>query len=228
MPAYNEESNIEDVVKSWYPVLDGKSTNSQIVIADTGSTDRTHEILQKMQANYPQLVLLNSERKEHGPKLVSLYNYCIKSNADYIFQTDSDGQTSPYDFDAFWEKRELYSGIFGNRCVRGDGKVRAFVEKIVCLLLKFIFGINVPDANAPFRLMKSDVLKKYLSKIPSDYNLPNIMITTFFVYYGENIKFNNITFSPRMHGKNSINLVKIFKIGWHALYDFANFKKQMQ
>lgn len=28
MPAYNEEENIEEVVKSWYKVLEGKSENS--------------------------------------------------------------------------------------------------------------------------------------------------------------------------------------------------------
>ena len=46
MPAYNEEANIEDTIKSWYPILEGKSEESRIVIADSGSTDSTHMILQ--------------------------------------------------------------------------------------------------------------------------------------------------------------------------------------
>ena len=37
MPAYNEESNIEEVVKAWYPVLEGKSARSKLVIADSGT-----------------------------------------------------------------------------------------------------------------------------------------------------------------------------------------------
>ena len=45
MPAYNEETNIEDTVKAWYGVLKGKSELSRIVIADSGSKDKTHEIL---------------------------------------------------------------------------------------------------------------------------------------------------------------------------------------
>ena len=45
MPAYNEEDNISDVVKSWYKVLDGKGEGSRLVVADSGSKDRTHEIL---------------------------------------------------------------------------------------------------------------------------------------------------------------------------------------
>jgi len=48
MPAYNEEKCIEKVVKQWYPLLEGKGDNSRLVVADSGSTDRTHEILRKI------------------------------------------------------------------------------------------------------------------------------------------------------------------------------------
>ena len=48
MPAYNEQDNIEEVVSSWYSVLEGKSPESRVVVADSGSTDNTHAILEKM------------------------------------------------------------------------------------------------------------------------------------------------------------------------------------
>ena len=44
MPAYNEEANIVEVVKEWYPVLEGKHEDSKMVIADGGSKDNTLEI----------------------------------------------------------------------------------------------------------------------------------------------------------------------------------------
>lgn len=231
MPAYNEDENIEKVVESWYPILslEGVSNESKIVIADSGSKDRTHEILVRLKNNkYPRLDILHTDNQYHGPKVIALYDYAINNNADYIFQTDSDGQTNPNEFDIFWKNRDKYSGIFGNRTVRGDGKDRAFVEKIVCLLLNIYFGVKVPDANAPFRLMKTDCVKKYLYRLDSDYNLPNIMITTYFSFYKENIKFIEISFKSRTAGKNSINFKKIFHIGWKALGDFHNFKKDMK
>ena len=40
-------------------------------------------------------------------------------------------------------------------------------------------GVNVPDANAPFRLMKAETVEKYLYRMPADYNLPNIILTAF-------------------------------------------------
>lgn len=227
IPAYNEEENIEQVVRSWYEVLADKDEQSKMVIADSGSMDNTHIILKKLQKEFPKLEILTDTDKQHGPKVISLYDYAIRNGADYIFQTDSDGQTDPKEFDGFWQERLKYDGVFGWRQERGDGKSRAYVERIVCLLLNMFFGVKIPDANAPFRLMKVDIVKKYLYKLPSDYNIPNIMITTYFAYYNENILFKKISFKPRQGGVNSINIPRIIKIGWKALGDFRRLKKAL-
>lgn len=228
MPAYNEEANIEDTVKSWYGVLEGKGESSRLVIADSGSKDRTHEILIGLKKDYPKLEILSNTDRQHGPKVIALYDYAIKNGIEYIFQTDSDGQTNSGEFEQFWKLRKKYDGIFGQRNERGDGKSRAFVQGVVCTLLRMYFGVRVPDANAPFRLMKTDVVKKYLHNMRSNYNLPNIMMTTYFVYYHEKSKFIPITFKPRQGGVNSINIPKIIGIGWKALGDFRVLKKGMK
>ena len=100
-------------------------------------------------------------------------------------------------------------------------------SKVVCFLLKSFYGVSIPDANAPYRLMKTDTLRKYLYRLPMDYALPNIMITTFFVYYKEPVDFSVITFQPRQYGTNSINIHKIIRIGLKAMRDFYRFKKEM-
>jgi glycosyltransferase involved in cell wall biosynthesis len=227
MPAYNEEENIEEVVSSWYPVLEGKSPESRLVVADAGSKDKTHEILLRMKETMPQIDIISDTGTFHGPKVIALYNYAIANGADYIFQTDSDGQTLPEEFGAFWDMRTAYKGIFGHRKVRGDGKSRAFVEKVVCFLLKLYFHVKVPDANAHFRLMNAQTVAKYIGRLDKDYNLPNIMMTTYFSYYGEEMTFKEVTFRPRQGGTNSINIKKIIKIGWKALKDFHDLKKAM-
>ena len=228
MPAYNEEANIESVIRQWYPILSGKSSNSRMVIADSGSDDRTHALIVELQKEFPQLEILAHTEKQHGPKIIALYDYAIRNNADYIFQTDSDGQTSPDEFDEFWKMRMDFDGIFGHRKIREDGRSRAFIENVVCWLLKLYFGVKIPDANAPFRLMRSDVVRKYLYKMPPDYNLPNIILTTYFVRFKEKTFFKTISFRPRQGGKNSINVIRIVKIGWKALNDFYKIKKEMQ
>ncbi len=224
MPAYNEEANIEQVVRQW---LRAGGDGSRLVVADSGSTDSTHEKLRALQEKHGNLEILSETGKQHGPKLMALYDYAIKHGADYIFQTDSDGQTNPEEFQSFWELRDEYDIILGKRLKRGDGRVRAFVERVVCMLLSVFFGVRAPDANAPFRLMKAETIKKYLDRLPWDYNLPNIMLTVYFVFYNEKLIFKEISFKPRQGGKNSVNIRKIIGIGWKALGDFRRFRKGM-
>ena len=229
MPAYNEEENMEAVIRQWYPVLTFGSEDSRLVIADSGSVDKTHEIIEGLRENgYPQLVAYPDTLKQHGPKVIALYKYAIDHGADYVFQTDSDGQTDPEEFKSFWEMRTAYDAIFGRRVNRGDGKSRAFVESVVCFLLRLYFDVKVKDANAPFRIFNTAVLNKYIGRFEEDYNLPNIMLTTFYAYYHENYNFVDISFKPRQGGVNSINIPKIVKIGWKALGDFRKFKKAMR
>ena len=200
---------------------------SRLIIIDDGSKDSTYSIMQEYAKNRPLFTPLTKPNGGHGPTVLYGYRYAIENHADYVFQTDSDGQTNPSEFEAFWDNRNHYDAIIGNRSVRGDGKDRKFVENTVCFLLKLIFGVKVTDANAPFRLMKTELVAKYIDKLPEDFNLPNIMFTTYFVYFKEKVKFINITFKPRQGGTNSINIKKIVKIGWKALFDFRKFRKEI-
>ena len=227
IPAYNEEESIEGVVRQWYPLLAGKADSSRLVIADSGSTDGTHDILTGLQREFPKLVVLSETLTQHGPKLIVMYRYASDKKADYIFQTDSDGQTDPAEFGVFWDARGDFDAILGNRQARGDGRGRAFVERVVCLLLLLYFGIRVPDANAPFRLMRCSLVEKYIDRFPSDYALPNIMLTTYFAYYHERLSFKNVSFKPRQGGVSSVNIPKIVHTGWRALSDFRAFKRAM-
>ena len=54
LPAYNEEENIESVVRSWYAILSGKDEESRIVVADSESKDKTHEKLLALQKEFPK------------------------------------------------------------------------------------------------------------------------------------------------------------------------------
>lgn len=230
MPAYNEEINIKKTLDAWYPVIErhNESGKSRLVVINDGSKDDTYKVMQEYAETHPLFVPLSKANGGHGSTVIYAYNYAIKQGADWIFQTDSDGQTNPDEFDDFWNERASYDAILGHRQIRGDGPQRAFVEKVVCFLLRLYFGVKVPDANAPFRLMRMETVNKYLDKMPEDYNLPNIMLTTYFSYYKENITFKNVSFQPRQGGVNSIDLPKIVKIGWKAVGDFKRFKKGMR
>lgn len=213
----------------WYPVIEkyNGGGESRLVIINDGSKDDTYNILQKLSEKRPLLKPLTKSNGGHGPTVLYGYRYAIQNHADYIFQTDSDGQTDPREFAQFWALRSQYDAIIGNRSDRQDGSSRKFVELTLLFILRCMFGVKIPDSNAPFRLMKRELVEQYIQKMPENFNLPNVMLTTYFVYFHEKVKFLPITFKPRQGGTNSINIKKIIKIGWQALGDFRMLKKQI-
>lgn len=229
-PAYNEAENIEQFVLSWYPLIEEHSANglSRLVVIDDGSKDETYTLLQALAEKHSLLIPITKRNGGHGAAVLYGYRFALDNDADYIFQTDSDGQTDPAEFAQFWENRRNFDAQFGNRVVRGDGKQRALVEKVVCLLVRLYFGSAVPDANAPFRLMSHDYVRDIIRFIPDDYALPNIVLTALGPRFGKTICFREISFKPRTTGKNSINMKRIVRIGRQALQDFASIRRTVK
>lgn len=229
IPAYNEADNIEKLIANWYPIIEKHNANnlSRLVIINDGSKDNTYALIKEAEKTHPLLQGLTKPNGGHGDTVLFGYRYAINHNADFIFQTDSDNQTNPQEFEGFWKLRNSYDAVIGNRSNRKDGEQRVLVEKSLLMLLRLYFGIKIPDSNAPFRLMRTSLVNKYINKLPQHYNLPNVMFTTYFAYFHEKVKFKKITFTPRQGGVNSINLRKIAKIGVNALGDFRQLRKHI-
>jgi glycosyltransferase involved in cell wall biosynthesis len=228
IPAYNEEENIEIVVREWHDVVVKINTESRIVVIDDGSKDNTYTKLKELQKELPQLEAITKPNSGHGATVLYGYRVALEKEADYVFQTDSDRQTLPEEFWLFWNDRDNFSVIIGYRNHRQDGIPRIFVTKVLKILLWCIFHINITDANTPFRLMKKDVLRAYIKFIPPDFNLANVLLTVYFIKFSKNVKFIPISFRPRARGINSINFIKIVKIGKKAINDFISIKKKME
>lgn len=224
IPAYNEATNIAQIAREWHIIAAKISKDSRLVIIDDGSKDNTAKILKNLQSELLQLTVLTKPNSGHGATVLYGYNYALEQKADFIFQTDSDGQTLSEEFWSFWEQRQNFTAIIGHRSKREDGLSRVFVTKILKLTLRCIFGVNINDANTPFRLLKKEILQKYITKIPQNFNLPNVLLTVCLIKNKEAVKFILITFRPRQGGINFINLRRISKIGWQAVKDFWQLK----
>ena len=231
MPAYNEAENIESTIEQWYPIVEELSSedmDAKLVIANDGSKDGTFAIMQKLAYKYPLFVPLDKPNSGHGATVLYLYRYSISNGADYIFQTDSDGQTNPEEFWQMWENRNTYDFQIGYRKSRQDGVSREFVTKILRIVVWLMFHKRVTDANTPFRLMKTNKLQPIMNIIPQDYFLCNVAISAIAVKWGYRIGWYTISFKPRQGGVNSINLKKIFKIGIKAVSDFRIINKNLK
>lgn len=231
MPAYNEEANIEEVIREWHPVcekINAEGHEAKLVIANDGSKDNTFGIMQQLQKKYPFFLPLDKPNSGHGATVLFLYHYAIDNGANYVFQTDSDGQTRPDEFWQMWENREKYDFQIGTRGGRQDGASRVFVTKTLRLVVWMMFHVWVKDANTPFRLLKIEKLKPILDIVPKDYNLANVAVSAIAVRWNYNIGWYPITFRPRQGGVNSINMKRIFGIGKKALGDFRQINRALK
>ena len=231
MPAYNEAENIEETIKQWYPVvekLQEGGADSKLCIANDGSKDNTFEIMSGLKEKYPLFEPLDKPNSGHGATVLYLYRHAIANGANYIFQTDSDGQTNPEEFWEMWKNRSKYDFQIGHRLGRQDGASRVFVTKTLRLVVWLMFHEWVTDANTPFRLMRTDKLQPIMNVIPQDYFLCNVAISAIAVKWNYKIGWYKITFKPRQGGVNSINMKRIFKIGRQALGDFRKINKNLK
>lgn len=227
IPAYNEGENIAATVREWIPVVVDAGPESHLVIINDGSKDNTLAILRAMESSNPQLMVLDKPNGGHGAAIYYGYKAALNAGADYVFQTDSDRQTLPEEFKPFWAKRHNFDACMGVRTHRQDGFSRVLVTWVLRVALGLTFGINIPDSNVPFRLMRAQVLAEDLALIPESHNLINVMLATVFCARKRHIAWIPITFRPRQGGVNSVNFRKIIRIGFKAVCDFLAFRKTL-
>lgn len=227
IPAYNEEANIRDVIEDWYPVVEkyNGEGKSRLLIIDDGSKDSTYGIIKEYAKQRPLLEAVTKQNGGHGSTVLYGYHHALSKGADYIFQTDSDGQTVPEEFHDFWKQRKEYDMVIGYRKNREDGLSRVFVTKVLKAVIFCCFHVKLTDANTPFRLMNAETLQKHIGAVPKDFNLSNVLISVIYAKNNVNTQYVPITFRPRQGGKNSINLKSIAKIGKQAVKDFRNINK---
>jgi len=225
IPAYNEEENINSVIEDWYPIVERIGNGSKLVLIDDGSKDSTYTMMKKAAETRAAFEPVTKPNGGHGATVLYGYRYAIDAGADYVFQTDSDGQTIPEEFWDFWNIREKYDMVIGHRKGRQDGISRIVVTKVLKMVLKLCFNVTIKDANTPFRLMKAQILSENMKFIPKDYNLSNVMVSVIYAKKKLPVKYLPVTFRQRQGGVNSINIKKITKIGKQALKDFLSINK---
>lgn len=230
IPAYNEQENIKTVIDEWYPIVEQHHGNGQsrLVVIDDGSKDDTYRIMQECGKERPLFIPLTKANSGHGASVLYAYQYALKSKADYIFQTDSDGQTRPEEFEEFWNNRQSHDMVIGWRRGREDGFARIVVTKTLKYVIRLCFGVSVTDANTPFRLLSRQTLATCMEQIPPGFNLSNVILSVLCAKKALRVKYIPITFRPRQGGVNSINLRRIFRIGMHALVDFYRINKTLK
>ena len=220
IPVYNEERNIEILINDWIGVL--KENEMDLLLIDDGSKDRSCEIIKNFKKDKKNILLIEKANSGHGDSIIVGYNFAVEQSYNHIFQVDSDNQFSASDFNLLWSSSEKDNDlILGNRKTRNDPIFRVFLSKIILkMFIKILFFKNIKDANVPFRLIKVNFLKKFLTELNFKPIAPNILMSI----YSRKHKTVDIKHFSRKHGEITWSLKKLFKFGLKLLADLLKFR----
>lgn len=176
MPAFNEEEAIAKVVGDWFYVLDQLVGNFLIWVVDDGSTDQTLDILLNMHETLgSRLEVYSRPNKGHGQSCIEGYRLASTRGIPFVLQVDSDGQCDPAYFRAFWDLRNQFDVIYGQR-TREDGIRRIVASQFLRIMLASFFQVKCVDPNVPYRLMRTETCEVAFDHIPTDFFLANVAL----------------------------------------------------
>lgn len=206
IPAYNEEKNIKSTLASWAKVLEPLEIDYVIHVYNDGSSDKTALAVSEMTGQNKRVVLHDQKNSGHGPTI--LRGYLENSQAEWLFQADSDNEIDPGSFRLLWEQRKGYDFILGRRA----GRNSAFARKIVSLVSRItvwaLYSRKIFDVNSPFRLMRSAGFRGLFEMIPRGTFAPNLIITGFAGLKGMRTLEIPVPYSDRTFGKTSLGNIR--------------------
>ncbi len=219
IPIYNESANIGALLAEWENALSAAGVDYRFIALNDGSTDNTAEVLATAaRALGDRIEVINKTNSGHGRTCRFGYDHAIAAGYPWILQIDSDGQCDPVYFAAMWNARHDADCVFGLRVTRDDGLARALISRGVRLSTFLLTGRDLRDANVPYRLMRREVLERALRRVPPDFDIHNVALTLALKRDpAVRWHYEPIRFRDRQGGTNSINVPKIFKMGWNML-----------
>ena len=159
VPLLNEEDNIEILYKELTLVLAGIGLVYEIILVDDGSTDRSLEILTRLQATDSHLVVV-SLRKNFGQTAAMTAGF-DNATGDLIIAMDADLQNDPADIPVLLEKiHEGYDVVTGWRYDRKDPFLsRRLPSKIANWIISTATGVRIHDYGCTLKAFKHEVIK---------------------------------------------------------------------
>ncbi|MBI4279715.1 MAG: glycosyltransferase family 2 protein [Armatimonadetes bacterium] len=201
IPVYNEGEVIEKVISAWAAELQRLGIDYELLVCDDGSTDGTDQVLRRLAARCPRLIVRRHANVGHGPTLLRGYR---EAGGEWVFQVDSDDEVAPDEFEHLWAMRESWDFLAGYRTHRQAPFSRRMITLIARLVVWALFGRTVHDVNVPYRLIRRAHLHRILKMIPPDAFTPNVIMAGLAAHHGLRIYERPIGHTMRRTGRSSL------------------------
>lgn len=219
IPAYNEEGNIEEVVRRSLDVLRSLALRHEVVVVNDASRDRTGEILDRLANENPGVVRVIHHEQNKGTNL-SLVELHRSAQCDLVFFLPADKQILPESLRDYLSvlENEGIDIVMGWRRHRRDPFCRAFFNWVYRACLWLFLGVYYKDACAS-DLYKKSVLDEL--ELESQGRLLQAEIAVKARALGYRVKEIEVEHYPRVAGKQTginpktiwFSCVDLFRVG---------------
>lgn len=118
IPAYNEEKRLPKTLREIDNYLSKQSYDSEVIVVDGGSTDKTPDIVREMTAQIKNLKLV--EVKNCRGKGQAVKEGMLQTSGKFRIFTDADNSTSIEQVEKMWPHfNKGYDLVIGSRDIRG-------------------------------------------------------------------------------------------------------------
>lgn len=223
MPAYNEEAGIEIAVRELAALIPPLVPNTEIIVVDDGSRDRTGEILDRL-APELNLTVLHQKNGGHGAALMA---GMMRAQGSWLFLVDADRQITMEDFTHLWARREAFDLGIGVRAPRRDPLLRIILTRIIRAYIHWVFRVRLRDANSPFKLVRQSVWERSRDYIPPETLAPSLFLSIAAARMGYRILEISATHRPRETGAGSLRVLKLTRFCIRSFAQLIRFHRTL-
>lgn len=200
-PFWNEEKNIENVVKKAIPVAKQLTLNWEILMIDDGSSDKTYEICKKLADEDPKhlRVIFHKPNRGYGAALREGFE---KAKYELVVFNDGDSQFDFSEVNKFIEKIRFSDIVIGFRKKRRDHPMRRILMQLLKIWDFIFFGFYFRDIDCGFKLFRKSAIEK-ISPLKSEGAMITTEILTKAKKAGLKITEVEVLHYPRLYGDQS-------------------------
>ena len=156
LPAYNEEGNIEFVIRRAIDVLSGIVDSFEIIVVDDGSKDGTPQIIDRLAIEDSRVRPIHQPNKGYGGALTTGFE---ASTGDHVMFMDSDRQFDIVDIQLLAPFVTRFDVVAGFRMERSDPIHRRINAEVFNIVVRVLFGVHMRDLDCAFKIFNGEMVR---------------------------------------------------------------------